>query len=120
MKILNVILVVFMLGIVSLSHAQTVTIGTQEWMTKNLDVTTFRNGDPILEAKSNEEWKIAGENQQAAWCYFENDPKNGKLYNWYAVNDTRGLGPEGWIIPTDDDWTYLVEFLGGKILPLRN
>ena len=96
------------------NYGQTVTIGSQKWMTKNLDVTTFRNGDPIIEAKSNEEWKIAGENQQAAWCYFENDPKNGKLYNWYAVNDTRGLGPEGWIIPTDDDWTYLVEFLGGE------
>jgi uncharacterized protein (TIGR02145 family) len=83
-------------------------------MTKNLDVTVFRNGDTIPEAKSNEEWKIAGENQQPAWCYFENDPNNGKIYNWYAVYDSRGLGQEGWIIPTVDDWTYLVEFLGGE------
>ncbi len=83
-------------------------------MAKNLDATTFRNGDPIPEAKSNNEWKIAGENKLPVWCYFDNDPKNGKIYNWYAVNDPRGLAPEGWVIPSDDDWICLVEFLGGE------
>ena len=97
-----------MLFFTGLSNAQTVTIGTQVWMTKNLDVATFRNGDPIPEAKSNEEWEKAGENKQPAWCYYDNDPANGakygKLYNWYAVNDPRGLAPEGWHVPSIDEW----------------
>jgi len=93
-----------------------VTIGNQIWMTKNLDVATFRNGDPIPEAKTDAEWKIAGENQQPAWCYNDNDPANGakygKLYNWYAVNDSRGLAPTGWHIPSDAEWTTLENQLG--------
>jgi uncharacterized protein (TIGR02145 family) len=118
MKILNVIVVVFMLGIVSLSHAQTVTIGTQEWMTKNLDVTTFRNGDPIPEVKTDEEWYRASDNKLPAWCYYMNDTVNGrlygKLYNWFAVNDPRGLAPVGYHIPSDAEWTKLTDFLGGE------
>lgn len=95
---------------------KSVKIGTQTWMTENLNVSTFRNGDPIPQVKSNEEWKQAGENKQPAWCYYENDPKNGnkygKLYNWYAVNDPRGLAPAGWHIPTDAEWTTLENHLG--------
>jgi len=95
-----------------------VTIGSQVWMTKNLDVSTFRNGDPIPEAKTDEEWKKAGENGEPAWCYYNNNPDNGerygKLYNWYAVNDSRGLAPEGWKIPSNKDWRRLTDFLGGQ------
>ena len=95
---------------------KSVKIGTQTWMTENLNVSTFRNGDPIPQAKSNEEWDLADENKQPAWCYYENDPKNGnkygKLYNWYAVNDPRGLAPAGWHIPTDAEWTTLENQLG--------
>jgi uncharacterized protein (TIGR02145 family) len=98
------------------SNAQTVTIGTQVWMTANLDVSTFRNGDPIPEAKTDEEWERAGKLKQPAWCYYDNDPKNGvkygKLYNWYAVNDLRGLAPVGYHVPTDAEWTTLKKFLG--------
>jgi uncharacterized protein (TIGR02145 family) len=87
-------------------------------MTNNLDVSTFRNGDPILEAKTNEEWEKAGENQQPAWCYYKKDAKNGtkygKLYNWFAVNDSRGLAPEGYHIPADSEWTILTDNLGGE------
>jgi uncharacterized protein (TIGR02145 family) len=86
-------------------------------MTKNLDVSNFRNGDPIPEAKTNEEWVKAGENEQPAWCYYDNNPANGakygKLYNWYAVNDSRGLAPTGYHIPSDAEWTTLENFLGG-------
>jgi uncharacterized protein (TIGR02145 family) len=100
------------------SFAQTVTIGTQTWTTKNLDVATFRNGDPIPEAKTDEEWKAAVENKQPAWCYYDNKAANGnkygKLYNWYAVVDARGLAPIGYHIPTDDEWTVLSTFLGGE------
>jgi uncharacterized protein (TIGR02145 family) len=96
---------------------KTVVIGNQTWMAENLNVATFRNGDPIPEAKTDEEWIKAGKNKQPAWCYYNNDPKNGhkygKLYNWHAVNDKRGLAPEGWNIPSQDDWSILVEYLGG-------
>ena len=85
--------------------ASSVKIGSQVWATENLNVDRFRNGDPIPQAKTAEEWQNAGNNQQPAWCYYNNDPKNGesygKLYNWYAVNDRRGLAPQGWHIPSD-------------------
>ena len=95
---------------------KTVLIGSQTWMAENIDVDKFRNGDPIPEAKTNKEWEQAGENKQPAWCYYDNDPKNGekygKLYNWYAVNDPRGLAPVGYHIPSVADWTILIEYLG--------
>ena len=97
---------------------ESVKIGNQEWMNRNLDVDRFRNRDLIPHIESDEEWKKAGQNEQPAWCYYDNDPENGKkygkLYNWFAVNDPRGLAPEGFHVPTDDEWTILVEFLGGK------
>jgi uncharacterized protein (TIGR02145 family) len=95
---------------------KTVKIGTQTWMAENLNVSTFRNGDPIPHAETNEEWEQAEEEGKPAWCYYDNDPKNGtkygKLYNWYAVNDPRGLAPAGWHIPTDAEWKTLKNYLG--------
>jgi uncharacterized protein (TIGR02145 family) len=95
-----------------------VKIGNQIWMTKNLDVSTFRNGDPIPEAKTAEQWIAYGQAGEAAWCYHDNDPANGekygKLYNWYAVNDPRGLAPKGYHIPSDAEWTILTTYLGGE------
>lgn len=95
---------------------KTVTIGAQVWMAKNLEVSTFRNGDVIPQATSNAEWEAAGKNKQPAWCYYDNDAKNdvkyGKLYNWFAVNDPRGLAPVGYHVPTDAEWTTLENFLG--------
>jgi len=95
-----------------------VTIGKQVWMTQNLNVDKFRNGDTIPEAKSKGEWSAYDQAGEAAWCYYDNDPENGekygKLYNWYAVNDPRGLAPKGWHIPTDTEWTVLTDFLGGS------
>ena len=97
-------------------YYESVRIGNQEWMTRNLDVDRFRNGDLIPHAESNEEWKKAGDEEQPAWCYYDNDPENGKrygkLYNKYAVIDLRGLAPKGWYIPTCVEWTRLEEFLG--------
>ncbi len=96
-----------------------VTIGNQVWMTENLNVDKFRNGDPIPEAKTDEEWEKAGENKQPAWCYYDNDTVNGsklgKLYNWYAVSDSRGLAPVGYHIPSNEEWTMLSEYLGGEL-----
>ena len=94
-----------------------VTIGTQKWAISNLSVSTFRNGDSIPEAKNNKEWVAVGESGKPAWCYYNNNPANspkyGKLYNWYALNDPRGLAPAGWILSSDADWAKLANFLGG-------
>ncbi len=95
-----------------------VTIGKQVWMTENLNVDKFRNGDPIPQAQTKEEWENARKQGMPAWCYYNNDPtigKNyGKLYNWFAVIDPRGLAPEGWDIPSDDDWTQLVDYVASQ------
>jgi uncharacterized protein (TIGR02145 family) len=97
---------------------KTVKIGEQVWMAENLNTDRFRNGDLIPEAKTNEEWKKAGDNKQPAWCYYNNDPANGekygRLYNWYAVNDPRGLAPKGWHIPNDNEWTLISDYFGGE------
>lgn len=95
-----------------------VKIGNQIWMTQNLKVAHFRNGDSVPYAKTAEEWEKAGKEQKPAWCYYNNDPANdskyGKLYNWYAVNDPRGLAPAGWHIPSDVEWKQLTDFIGGN------
>ena len=89
-----------------------VIIGNQVWMTKNLAVIKFKNGDDIPIIKSEKEWKSCYESKKPAACYYKNNEKNketyGLLYNWFAVNDKRGLAPKGWIIPTLDDWKKLV------------
>jgi uncharacterized protein (TIGR02145 family) len=95
----------------------TIVIGTQQWMEKNLDVVTYRNGDIIPHVTDPTEWAAL---TTGAWCYYNNDPANGaiygKLYNWYAVNDPRGLAPQGWHIPTDEEWTTLSTKLGGRFV----
>lgn len=95
-------------------------IGNQIWMAENLSVDKFRNGDPIPEAKTAEEWKKAGEEGKPAWCYYDNDPAKGalygKLYNWHAVADPRGLAPEGWHVPISEDWLALSKSLGGPAI----
>jgi uncharacterized protein (TIGR02145 family) len=89
-------------------------IGNQYWMKKNLNIDTFQNGDIIPEAKTKEEWQKAAQNKQAAWChaqYYEDGVKYGKLYNWYAIADSRGLAPKGWRIPSHADWGELLDYL---------
>jgi uncharacterized protein (TIGR02145 family) len=94
--------------------AQEIKIGTQTWTTKNLDVTKYRNGDAIPQVQDKNAWAKL---KTGAWCYYENKTANGKtygkLYNWYAVNDPRGLAPKGYHIPTDEEWTILTDYLGG-------
>jgi uncharacterized protein (TIGR02145 family) len=92
-----------------------IVIGDQTWMSRNLNVSLYRNGDTIPQVTDLEEWKKL---KTGAWCYYENNAKNqsiyGKLYNWYAVNDPRGLAPEGWHVPRQEEWTLLMDFLGGS------
>ena len=91
-----------------------ITICDQDWMVKNLDVDHYRNGDPIPQVTDHAVWSGL---TTGAWCYYKNDPANGviygKLYNWFAVNDPRGLAPKGWHVPTDAEWTTLEDCLGG-------
>lgn len=92
---------------------ESVTIGPQVWMAKNLDVAHYRNGDPIPEVQDPLEWSQL---TTGAWCYYNNEKSGtvyGKLYNWYAVADPRGLAPQGWHVPTDTEWQFLVDRLGG-------
>jgi uncharacterized protein (TIGR02145 family) len=99
---------------------KTVKIGNQEWMTENLNVSIFRNGDALPEAKTAKEWEDAGKKGEPVWCYYENDPANGKrygkLYNWYAINDSRRITPEGWHVPTVSEWQTLIDYYGGDNL----
>ena len=99
------------------NNFKTIKIGSQIWMAENLDVDKFSNGDLIPHAQTRKEWYEASEKGQPAWCYYENDPANsdihGKLYNWHAVNDRRGLAPAGWHVPSNIEWHELIDFLGG-------
>ena len=96
---------------------ESVTIGTQTWMTKNLDVDHYRNGDSIPEVRDSVAWLNI---TTGAWCYYNNDPAlgkiYGKLYNWYAVNDPRGIAPAGLHVPSTYEWEVLVSNLGGDYL----
>lgn len=107
--------------IVKSKDPEIIRIGTQNWAIANLNVSTFRNGDSIPEAKTNKEWVAAGDAGKPAWCYYNNDPaiglKYGRLYNWFAVNDPRGLAPAGWTLPTDADWTQLINNSGKQGAP---
>jgi uncharacterized protein (TIGR02145 family) len=94
---------------------KTVVIGEQEWMAENLNTSIYRNGDEITGNLSNAEWLMAGDNQQDAWAYYNNDSINecpyGRLYNWYSVSDPRNLCPTGWHVPTDEEWGQLIDLL---------
>ena len=91
-----------------------ISIGDQTWTSKNLEVTKYRNGNVIPQVQDKAKWSKL---KTGAWCYYENKTANGtkygKLYNWYAVNDPRGLAPKGYHIPTYEEWTILTDYLGG-------
>jgi len=100
-----------------------VIIGTQTWSKCNLNVDTYLNGDPIPEVTDPTAWVGL---TTGAWCYNSNDSANGpiygKLYNWFAVNDPRGLAPVGYHIPTNDEMTTLLDYIdpasiGGTVTP---
>ena len=89
----------------------------QTWLQKNLNVSHYRNGDIIPQVTDPIQCFYL---TTGAWCYYNNDPANGavygKLYNWYAVNDPRGLAPAGYHIPSNIEWTTLTTCLGGEAI----
>jgi len=92
---------------------KSVKIGNQEWMRENLKVTHYQNGDPIQEISGNESWTSSS---SGSYCVYDDDSTNsetyGYLYNWYAINDYRNIAPNGWHIPTDEEWQELETYLG--------
>lgn len=88
-----------------------VVIGTQRWTSKNLSTSTYANGDIIQEVQDQNQWMSL---TTGAWCYYNNDPTTegiyGKMYNWFAVTDPRGIAPIGWRVPNNSDWTILLNF----------
>ena len=92
---------------------ETVQIGDQCWMVGNLKVTHYRNGDAIPTGLSDSQWTTTN---AGAYSVYDNNESNadtyGYLYNWYAVDDTRNIAPEGWHIPTDEEWMELEMYLG--------
>ncbi|HAH57148.1 MAG TPA: hypothetical protein DCL86_03280, partial [Bacteroidales bacterium] len=95
---------------------KTIKIGDQVWMAENLRVTRYRNGDSIFNVLDNEIWSTAAE---GAYCNYNNTlnmdtiATYGRLYNWYAAADQRNIAPKGWRVPDIDDWSLLIEYLGG-------
>jgi uncharacterized protein (TIGR02145 family) len=94
--------------------------GTQVWMAANLKTTRYANGDSILYVEEEIVWNdlLLSMLQQGAWCYYDNAPEYneeyGKLYNWAAVTDERNLCPQGWRVPSDEEWHLLVRYLDPK------
>jgi uncharacterized protein (TIGR02145 family) len=96
---------------------KTVTIGTQIWSAEDYAPTTFRNGDKIPVAESEEEWVNAGREKKPATCKyciypFSGDPVCKTLYNFYVISDPRGFTPVGWNVATDENWKELEIYLG--------
>jgi len=94
-----------------------VTIGTQIWSSQNLSVATYRNGDPIPQVTDPTAWANL---TTGAWCWYNNDSATyaatyGRLYNWYAVNDPRGLAPQGWHVPTNSEWDKMTKYLDASV-----
>jgi uncharacterized protein (TIGR02145 family) len=93
----------------------TIQIGTQVWMAANLKTTKYRNGDAITNVTDNTTWQNAN---FGAWCLYDNnsnfDNPYGKLYNWFALKDSRGLCPTGWHVPNSTEFTVLITLLGGN------
>ena len=94
---------------------QTVIIGSQEWMAENLRTTTYSNGDSIPNITSTAQWY--DNLTSGAWAHYNNDSQYeipyGKLYNWYAVNDSRNACPTGWHVPSEAETEVLRDYLGG-------
>ena len=96
---------------------RTVTLAGHTWTAENVNITKFRNGDPIPKfANYNAYWAVSRQKKPASLC-LPTDPhcsKFGRLYNYYAITDPRGFAPEGWAVPTAAQWQGLIDAMGGK------
>jgi len=94
---------------------KTIKIDDQWWMAENLKVTHYNNENEIPTGYSDSEWKNLS---TGAYAVYDDAPSNadiyGNLYNWYTVDDSRGVCPAGWHVPSDDEYTVLTDYLGGS------
>ncbi|MCX6238674.1 MAG: fibrobacter succinogenes major paralogous domain-containing protein [Bacteroidia bacterium] len=92
----------------------TVAIGTQVWMVENLKTTRFKDGSSIPNVTDNAAWSNLF---TPGYCWHKNEITNketyGALYNWFAISSGK-LCPAGWHVPTDAEWTILIDYLGGE------
>ena len=92
-------------------------VGNQTWMSENLNAVRFKNGESIFHAETSEEWRYALNNKIPAYCYYRNDTslmnEFGVIYNWYVLIDKRGIAPQGFHIPSYNEWNTLFQNLGG-------
>ena len=102
----------------SFESVSSIQIGNQIWAKKNLNTSKFSDGEELLHAHSEEEWEKACKNKQPAYCYLKfsdsNETKYGKIYNLFAVLNEKNLVPNGWKIPDTNEWSKMIEFLGGN------
>jgi uncharacterized protein (TIGR02145 family) len=101
---------------------RTITIGSQTWMAENLRTTIYRNGDPIPNVTDSLMWINLN---TGAYCTYNNTVSTdtictyGRLYNWYALNDDRNIAPDGWHVPTLDEWLILENYLGNDTIAVE-
>jgi uncharacterized protein (TIGR02145 family) len=95
----------------------TITYGTQVWMVENLKTTHFRDGTAITNETTNAPWAYNAIGTAPAYCDYNNNPANsavyGRLYNLFAMKDSRGIAPTGWHVPNYSEWVTLLNYLGG-------
>lgn len=118
-KIITIVLLItFLYSFTTESDFESTVIGNQIWMTENLNVEKFRNGDKIIQVKTEEQWIDASDNEKPVFFIIKGKADNKsvsyKVYNWHAVTDKRGLAPLGWRIPTVKDYEQLIKTLGGE------
>ncbi len=93
----------------------TVQIGEQIWMIENLKVTKYKNGEDIPNVTNDSTWLHTW---TGAYCNYEHFDNNGeiygRLYNWFVISDSRGICPDGWHVPTKEEWEILIDYLGGR------
>jgi uncharacterized protein (TIGR02145 family) len=99
------------------NHYPVVKIDTLVWMAQNLNTTRYSNGDSLPNIITDSLWEDL---DSGAYCNYNNNPDTsviyGRLYNWFAVHDTCNICPEGWHVPTNDDWIHLTDYLGGELI----
>lgn len=115
---ISLVITLFAILLIGCENKNTIVIGNKVWMSEDLNVMHYQNGDEIPEAKNGKEWFNYSMNEKGCWSeyesFLESGKKYGKFYNWYAVHDPRGLAPKGWHIPTNEEWTSLIMDLGGS------
>jgi len=96
---------------------ETVQIGDQIWMAENLKTTHYNDGSEIPNITNNDDWNGLS---TGAYGDYDNNPTNsetyGRLYNWYTIDDDRGVCPDGWHVPSDEEYTILTDYLGGELV----